>query len=291
MQKYFLQKSGGLGDVMWSHFYHDQRYDRSYCHVMKRLKTEQPDAHITFISATANSQVYQFYENNPLIDDLIVLPWSAWEDQSWKKKVEGYQEILLINGEYTGSKEPPEKEFHLCDIEKAALKNITSQGKCIVVHPFGGCVNRSMVRPNFSLQAVINTITANGYNCIIVGGNDNKTTSYYQQKFDYSGLNCINLLDKFTCRLHSHLTAHAAGFIGVGSCFSVIAAIFNVPSLLYYPLDMEWWINGTYPQKGIDVIADKFRKNKTPVEYFEKQQMPLQIRIRRFLDSIKPNHT
>jgi ADP-heptose:LPS heptosyltransferase len=289
-KNYFLQKSGGLGDVMWSYFYHDQRFDRSYLNVMRKLKFEQPDAHITFISATQNTQVYEFLQNNPYIDDLQVLPWSAWEDQSWKNKAAGKQEILTIGGQYYGSTEMPDKEFHLCDIEKAALENIKSQGSYVVLHPSGGAYDRDMIRPDFSVQAIMNHIIASGYNCIIIGGSSNKN-SYQQKKFNYSSMNCINLIDKFTCRLHAHLTAHSKAFIGVGSCFSVIAAIFNIPSLLFYSKNMEWWVNGTPPQVGVDVISQKFRENKTQIEYFEKLSIPLQIKIRRFLENIKQNRT
>jgi len=139
-KNYFLQKSGGLGDVMWSYFYHDQRFDRSYLNVMRKLKFEQPDAHITFISATQNTQVYEFLQNNPYIDDLQVLPWSAWEDQSWKNKAAGKQEILTIGGQYYGSTEMPDKEFHLCDIEKAALENIKSQGSYVVLQSLAATI-------------------------------------------------------------------------------------------------------------------------------------------------------
>jgi len=54
---------------------------------------------------------------------------------------------------------------------------------------------------------------------------------------------------------------------------------------------MEWWVNGTPPQVGVDVISQKFRENKTQIEYFEKLSIPLQIKIRRFLENIKQNRT
>lgn len=269
-KNFYLNKSGGLGDVMWSYFYHDQDYKRSYQNLIKKIKKEEPKSNLFFISCSDNSQVKQFYETNKLIDELIVLPMSAWENGSWKIHIKNKQSLLSYGGIYkddlsTGAT----KEFNLTTEEQLEYERIKNLGKFVVLHPFGGCPTRSLFHNNFDLNLLIDLICACNYNCVILGGNNNKTKNYYKQTISSKNENCINLIDAYTCRLHAALSANCDFFIGVGSCFSVTAALFNVKSFLFYPSNLKWWIEGKPPQKGVDVISQKFRENKNKIEYME----------------------
>ena len=268
--KFYLQKSGGLGDVMWSYFYHDQSYARAYQNLIKKIKKDQPDCHLCFISCTNNTQVKQFYETNKFIDELIVLPMSEWVNNTWTAHLEGKQSLLDYNGIYKDeSATDVVREFNLTQDEQEEFIRIRNMGKFVVLHPCGGCITRSLLHNNFDLKLLIELICACNYKCVIVGGNDNKTTNFYNQSVVCDNAGCINLIDRYTCRLHSALSASCDFFLGVGSCFSVISAIFNIKSFLFYPKNLKWWIDGEPPQKGVDVISQKFRQNKTKVEYME----------------------
>ena len=136
------------------------------------------------------------------------------------------------------------------------------------------------------MKTVVDEILANGFKCVVVGGNDNRNESFYEQVFTIQNENCENLIDKFTCRLHACLTAHANGFIGIGSCFSVISAIFEIPSLLFYPISWKSWVEGTNPNESYSVIAEKFCQNKFEIEYFENPSCDTKQKVKLFLDKI-----
>ena len=107
MNEYYLEKSGGLGDIFWSYYYHDQRFDRAYCNLLKKIKNLEPDCRITYVSCTSNSQVRQFYENNPFIDNLVVLPMSSWTNGSWVEHIQNKKCILNIDGVFYGENKGP----------------------------------------------------------------------------------------------------------------------------------------------------------------------------------------
>jgi ADP-heptose:LPS heptosyltransferase len=278
MKRFYLEKSGGLGDVFWSYYLHDNSCQKSYHNLLKTVKKSFPDSHVTFLSCTDNRQVAEFLSNNPLINQTIILPMSEYKKYNWQSYLQNKIPIL----EYvTAQPVPPSKEFWLSPEEIKFAKDVASAGKFITIHPFGGSTDRTMVRKDFSLKELISTIIDLGYYVILVGGNDNYNDCHYKQEFTYLNQKCINLINQFSCRLHAHFTAHSDAFIGVSSCFSVIATIFKIRSLIYYPISLKWWQEGS---RSLDLIAQSFRNNNFHHQFFEQQSLTIPESINKLLN-------
>jgi hypothetical protein len=273
MRNFCFAHSGGLGDIMWP-------YVTTYYHLLEELKRLEPNSHVTYLVCSDNNQVKDFYQTNPYVNTIIHLPMSAYHNMSWKNKLQN--KIDIVEHIKLPTLPPPAKKFWLNPEERSFASNFMSKGKFIALHSSGGTPDRSMHRGNFSLKTLVDVIMELGFNCILLGGSSD-TRYKMNQPFSCPKPQFTDLRNRFTCRLHAHLTAHANAFIGVSSCYSPIAARFNVPSLIYYPSSLRWWQQGTPPQVGVDILSQAFRDNNNWAEFFEDPSTDTHSLISKFI--------
>lgn len=274
MKQYYLHKSGGLGDCIWAYF-------KLYHHLLTELKKNEPNSHVTYVACSNNTQIQEFYKTNKLIDQAFYYPMSDYHHQTWVKHTEN--KISLLDAIQV-PEQPPANQFWLTPEEQQFAQNVLNMGKFVALHPFGGTHERTMNRNDFSINQLITSIINLNYNCIVLGGNDDQRKCNLQ-KINFNHPKCINIIDKFSCRLHSFFAAHANAFVGVSSCYSVIASLFKVKGLIYYPISLKWWQQGTPPQIGIDGFSQAFRDSGFWAEFFEQPSTTTTQLITNFLNT------
>ena len=214
-----------------------------------------------------------------MVNKIFQFTMSDYHKGTWKKQIPGK---VCLDEKYPIQNAKPAKEFWLDKMEQDYADYVLSLGKYVAIHPFGGTKQRTMSRNDFSLKKLVDIFIDLEYNVVILGGNSDLRKENLQ-RFEHDNARCINLLDRFSCRLHAFLTAHADAFVGISSCYSVVAAAFGINSLIYYPLSLKWWAEGTPPQVGIDGFSQAFRDNNNIAEYFEQPSDTTDGLIKRFL--------
>ena len=224
MKKYATVMGGGLGDVILSYLTLHPTY-------LADLKRREPDSFVRVAAYTVNrNAVIEFLRFCPWIDELVVADWKGNYDEYVADILDGFIDIDKLRSELKSII----PTIFLSPTEEQILSELTSE-PYVAFHPFAGTPERDW-RGGIDLINVIDRICDAGQRVILLGGSSVRVEGCnvcsLREKLLYQRPGLINLVNKYTVRLHASLATKAARFIGSVSCYNCAAAAMKVPSLL-----------------------------------------------------------
>lgn len=265
---YYTAMAGGLGDILMYYSEGDHAY-------LKALKTERADGKETttkVITYSVSDQVYKLFEHHPYIDVKDHRPFApdlrdtSLEDYAARHAGAGFHPITpYVRNQLSKESRPP---FYLDPSEADLAAHIIGTGPYIAIHPFAGAPDRdlaSQVRLDGILAKLCET------QCVVMLGGSSyrldRDVPMPERSVWSKRPNLFDLVNVGTVRLHAHMTAKAAKFIGTASAYNCVAHQHRVPTQL--------WTNATN-RKCIATephgIFAMVRDQGTAVHYFD--QMP-----------------
>lgn len=285
VKRIFFPINGGLGDVYkgyWSYLPYGK---------LGAFKKKYPDSIIKFIVCSHNPQSSKFYRYHPYIDEIEVYPAirrdpgdkspgeliadKYGEDYTWARSLHREFKALPYKEPLVYLKDQKEKRF---------VKNITSAGKYISLHPFAGGTVRNVPSLETYYKIACRLNKELGYNIVILGGSYTRTTERdtreTQEEFSYSGKGIIDLVGKTNSRTAAQIVRNGAGFIGTWSCFLCAILETDIRGITYIPANRPALLEGgTYKNLSKEMkplFVDKetnlsLLRNDT-IAWFEEKQ-------------------
>jgi hypothetical protein len=230
MEKYYVYAEGGLGDIF--HYY----FRKSGFRFLPSFKAANPDAYVRLILTSQNSAAPDFFRFHPFIDDIAYSPHLGKLPRFRRRNKEGFYafEGRDQSGTEYAAKQPL---LYLSELERRMVDRIKAAGRYVAWHPWGGTEHRNFNNV-FDLAKMSDTILAQGWNLVLVGGQSPKISRrlHYPkdrlpvEKNGRAGV--FDLVPFNNVRVCSALVAEATRFIGTDSCFAVMAALHGVTALV-----------------------------------------------------------
>jgi hypothetical protein len=147
-------------------------------------------------------------------------------------------------------------DLTLSEEEAAAAKDIMAPGPFVVIHPFTSTTERSLYH-NVDFIALLRAMCENGRSRIVLLGGTSKRAlvagqeTQVEERVDFEHPLLVNLINKYTVRLHAYLASQAIKYIGGLGAFHCVAAEFGIPRLLY----MSCWQERDVTEYSQDIYS------------------------------------
>jgi hypothetical protein len=252
--KVYIPCGGGLGDTiqayladppnhwMSSNYYPNDfpssdNYISLWLRRLENFKDKHPDSSIKIITRCHNPAGAEFLLEHPSIDGVELnryLPPNEEVERWWEHTIDGYTYVayLFDYNNYESSK----PTIYTTKDELNYFNSIISD-RNVVIHPFAGCKERTMLDIN-NYKIIIDRLIDNGYTPIVVGGSYKLNTArgeQHDESFDYNRDGLINLVNIASSRLSVLLVMNSCGFIGAHSAMILPAWYRKIRSICILP--------------------------------------------------------
>jgi len=241
MNKYYAHAMGGLGDYFVQYFgRHPFQSDLAY---LKAIKLCDPECYIKLISHTSlPNQILDFFEFNPWIDEIQILPWRNPNVRKRGPCPHEQQEAgkqyfkLSTQAKAIGLKRIKQLEIFTCSKDDRQLEAIVKQGPFILLHPFSTDPNRIALTSLQYRKLIQKAIDKFNCNIIIVGKshikNHNNKKLVRQEEVVFNHPKVINLINKTNIRVSAKLAFLAEVTIANVSMYNGVLCGGTKPLLL-----------------------------------------------------------
>lgn len=240
-----LSGFGGLGDMFKWYCLQSAGMGWGY---LQSLKEKYPHVRTMALICSTNPHAIDLFAHDPYIDTIEYYPWPLNKAGNLLQPGQLRLAQVLQKRGYPQMQIPQMQQLgliarkcsvYLSDADQKELSHVTKGiGPYIVLHPFASVDERQVVNLEQYDQLIDAIIEQFNYDVVVLGKSYQRTFSDSQGKLtSYSKKETIrstnprvfNLVDKTNVRTAIKIVQGAAGFIGVHSCFSCIAAATRIP--------------------------------------------------------------
>lgn len=244
LQKVGLYGFGGMGDMFKWYCLQGAQKGWEY---LQPLKEKYPEIRTMALICSTNPHAIDLFTHDPYIDTVEYYPWPINKNGNLLQPGQlhlanvlnkrGYPLMKISNMQHLGL-EPKKCIVHLSETDNKELAQATKEIEpYVVMHPFASVTERQVIDLKQYNQLIDSLIQEVGYNVVILGKSYQRSFSSQEGLTSYNKEETIqvvnsrvfNLVNQTNARVAIKIVQKAAGFIGVHSCFSCIAAATKIP--------------------------------------------------------------
>ena len=169
------------------------------------------------------AQGVDFLAGNPYVDEVCHTHGLPFNPYKIAAKRAGDYRLLTVADKLVWER----PEIYLTAEEQHVANDILSGGPYVAFHPFAGDSDEEKRRFQIDPNAILKALDVAGIRVVVLGGPG--------ESVSFSGPNVINMIGKYSVRLHVYLVAHSQKFIGSMSCYNCAALEYEIPSLIFAP--------------------------------------------------------
>jgi len=266
MRKFYLTLGGGLGDVFWTYFGGHNGWNK-----LELVKQKFPKCEIKVLSSTHNPQTKELLKYHPNINKFEEYGWTLNGKPIWEQHKQDYtplkEEILI--------KTKPNK-IYLNEEDNTQIKEITSKGPFILIHPFAGERQRLSLYSKEWIPIIEALLKNTNFNIVIIGGNytriNRKRHISKSEELNYSSNRVFNLINKTNARICSFLVNKQDSFIGTWSAYACLSWIYNKPNTIILPKKQNKILREKKQGKGKRWHQKNIRTITTPLSIIRQDR-------------------